>query len=181
VSDNLLKAVKLSEKGSGKIRIFDIGANGRQQREYTSSEMIGNLAEPAELFAEVSRGLVRPDARSPSQEVPQEELDAQQDEKAKIVNLFHYAKDPSRTHGVPCKFVLIDVRNATLTGSRSLTMRAKLSQTQRREYRNALVSRTRSSHDSSSTWSRLTFTSSRLLLRKVSSANSALIGVSGRS
>jgi ubiquitin carboxyl-terminal hydrolase 7 len=43
------------------------------------------------------------------QEVPQEELDAQQDEKAKIVNLFHYSKDPARTHGVPCKFVLIDV------------------------------------------------------------------------
>ena len=108
VSDNLLKAVKLSEKGSGKIRIFDIGSNGRQQREYTSSEMIGNLTEPAELFAEVSP-LVSLSDNAKLQEVPQEELDAQQDEKAKIVNLFHYSKDPARTHGVPCKFVLIDV------------------------------------------------------------------------
>lgn len=52
VGENLLKAVKLSENGSGKIRIFDT-TGGRQQREYTGSEMIGNLAEPAELHAEV--------------------------------------------------------------------------------------------------------------------------------
>lgn len=36
-----------------------------------------------------------------------EEIDAP--ESSKIVNLFHYAKDPSRTHGVPCKFVLLEV------------------------------------------------------------------------
>jgi ubiquitin carboxyl-terminal hydrolase 7 len=93
VSEGLLKAVKLSEGGSGRIRIFDISSNGRQQREYTSSEMIGNLTDPAELYAE---------------EVPQEEIDAQANEKSKIVNLFHYHKDPSRTHGVPCKFVLVE-------------------------------------------------------------------------
>lgn len=41
------------------------------------------------------------------QEIPLEEINA--DDNAKIVNLFHYAKDPSRPHGVPCKFVLREV------------------------------------------------------------------------
>jgi ubiquitin carboxyl-terminal hydrolase 7 len=27
-------------------------------------------------------------------------------EDAKLVNLFHYAKDPQRSHGVPCRFVI---------------------------------------------------------------------------
>lgn len=54
--------------------------------------MIGNLTEPAELFAE---------------EVPQEELSA--GDGTRIVNVFHYSKEPSRTHGVPCKFVLHEV------------------------------------------------------------------------
>ena len=54
--------------------------------------MIGNLAEPAELYAE---------------EIPMEELNA--GEGTKVVNLFHYAKDPSRIHGIPCKFVLAEV------------------------------------------------------------------------
>lgn len=37
-----------------------------------------------------------------------EELEAADRDNAKIVNLFHYAKDPQRTHGVPCKFVLYE-------------------------------------------------------------------------
>jgi ubiquitin carboxyl-terminal hydrolase 7 len=55
VSENLSKIVKMPPGGSGRIRIFDISSSGRSQREYTGSEMIGNLQEPAELFAEVSR------------------------------------------------------------------------------------------------------------------------------
>lgn len=43
-----------------------------------------------------------------SQEIPVEELEAADRDNAKIVNLFHYAKDPQRTHGVPCKFVLYE-------------------------------------------------------------------------
>jgi ubiquitin carboxyl-terminal hydrolase 7 len=56
--------------------------------------MIGNLNEPAELFAE---------------EVPAEELNASAGENARVVNLFHYHKEPSKTHGVPCKFVVLEV------------------------------------------------------------------------
>jgi len=89
VAETLAKSVKLPVDGRGRIRIFDIALNGRTQHELTGSEMIGNLQDPAELFAE---------------EVPTEELNAPDD--AKIVNMFHYAKEPSRTHGVPCRFVL---------------------------------------------------------------------------
>lgn len=118
VSEGLLKAVKLSQGGSGRIRIFDISSNGRQQREYTSSEMIGNLTDPAELYAE---------------EVPQEELDAQANEKSKIVNLFHYHKDPSRTHGVPCKFVLIEVGHTNdLRGFELIKQGEEFSETKKR-------------------------------------------------
>jgi ubiquitin carboxyl-terminal hydrolase 7 len=53
VSDALGKLVTLSEDGSHRIRIFDISQNGRHQRECTSSEMIANLREPTELWAEV--------------------------------------------------------------------------------------------------------------------------------
>lgn len=88
----MLKLVKLEPNGSGKIRIFDVSPSGRSPREHTGSEMIGNLPESAELYAE---------------EIPVEELQA--GEGTKIVNVFHYSRDPSRTHGVPCKFVLHEV------------------------------------------------------------------------
>ena len=92
VAENLSKSVKIAPGGSGKIRIFDITPSGRAQREYTSSEMIGNLQDPAELWAE---------------EIPLEEINAP--ENSKVVNMFHYARDISRPHGVPCRFVLVEV------------------------------------------------------------------------
>jgi ubiquitin carboxyl-terminal hydrolase 7 len=88
----LLKLVKLQPGGSGRIRIFDIHHNGRSQKELTSSEMIGNLPEPAELYAE---------------EIPVEELNI--GERDKIIDVFHYSKDPSRYFGVPFKFVIKEV------------------------------------------------------------------------
>ena len=47
------------------------------------------------------------------QEIPIDELNAP--DNAKIVNLFHYARDPSRTHGVPCKFIMIEVSDTSLS------------------------------------------------------------------
>lgn len=92
LSEHLLRHVKLQAGGSGRTRIFDVSPNGRAQKEYTGSEMIGNLHEPVELYAE---------------EVPADEIGA--GENTRVVNLFHYHKDPSRTHGVPCKFVVVEV------------------------------------------------------------------------
>ncbi|GMK58352.1 hypothetical protein CspeluHIS016_0503840 [Cutaneotrichosporon spelunceum] len=89
VVEHLLRNVQLQPGGSGKVRVFDISSNGRAQREYTGGEIIGNLAEPTELYAE---------------EIPLEELEA--GDNTKVVNLFHYSRDLSKTHGVPCRFVL---------------------------------------------------------------------------
>lgn len=54
LADNLAKEVKLSAGGTGKIRIFEISKDGKTQKEFTGSEMIGNIPEPVELYAEVS-------------------------------------------------------------------------------------------------------------------------------
>jgi len=51
--------------------------------------MIGNIPEPVELYAE---------------EVPREELEA--DDSDKVIGVFHFSKELSRTHGVPFKFVV---------------------------------------------------------------------------
>lgn len=53
LADHLAKQVKLSPGGTGKIRIFEISKDGKTQKEFTGSEMIGNIPEPVELYAEV--------------------------------------------------------------------------------------------------------------------------------
>lgn len=52
LADHLSKRITLTAGGTGKIRIFEI-REGKTQREFTGSEMIGNIPDPAELFAEV--------------------------------------------------------------------------------------------------------------------------------
>jgi ubiquitin carboxyl-terminal hydrolase 7 len=53
LADHLAKAVSLSRGGTGKIRVFEVSKDGKMQKEFTGSEMIGNIPEPVELFAEV--------------------------------------------------------------------------------------------------------------------------------
>jgi len=79
----------LTPDGTRKIRIFEVSKDGKTQKEFTGSEMIGNIPDPVELFAE---------------EIPREELEA--DEHDKIISVFHFSKDPARAHGVPFKFVV---------------------------------------------------------------------------
>lgn len=52
--DQILKLVTLSPGSTNKIRIFEISKDGKYQKEFNSSEMLGNLPE-TEFFAEVSR------------------------------------------------------------------------------------------------------------------------------
>jgi Ubiquitin-specific protease C-terminal len=52
LSENLAKQVTLIPEGSSKIRIFEISKDGKSQKEFTGSEMIGNIPE-VDLFAEV--------------------------------------------------------------------------------------------------------------------------------
>ena len=53
LADHLSKLVTLSPGGTGKIRIFEISKDGKTQKEFTGSEMIGNIPEPVDLYAEV--------------------------------------------------------------------------------------------------------------------------------
>lgn len=87
VAELLSKIVTL--EGSKKIRIFEVVQSGKQQREISGTDMIGNVNESIELFGE---------------EVSVEELQAS--EQDKIINVFHFSKEAHRTHGVPFKFVL---------------------------------------------------------------------------
>ena len=89
LADHLAKQVKLSPGGTGKIRIFEVSRDGKTQKEFTGSEMIGNIPDPVELYAE---------------EIPREELEA--DDTDKIISVFHFSKEVSRTHGVPFRFVV---------------------------------------------------------------------------
>jgi ubiquitin carboxyl-terminal hydrolase 7 len=53
LAENLAKKVTLTPGGTGRIRIFEISRDGKTQKEFTGSEMIGNIPDPVELYAEV--------------------------------------------------------------------------------------------------------------------------------
>jgi ubiquitin carboxyl-terminal hydrolase 7 len=53
LADNLAKLVSLTPGGTGKIRVFEVSKDGKTQKEFTGSEMIGNIPDPVELYAEV--------------------------------------------------------------------------------------------------------------------------------
>ena len=44
----------------------------------------------------------------PTQEIPRDELEA--DDADKVISVFHFSKEVSRTHGVPFRFVVKPVR-----------------------------------------------------------------------
>ena len=92
LTEHLSKQVQLTPTGTGRIRVFEVAKDGRTQKEFTGSEMIGNIPDPVELFAE---------------EIPREELEAE--ELDKIINAFHFTRDVARTHGIPFKFVVKSV------------------------------------------------------------------------
>ncbi|KAH7923859.1 cysteine proteinase [Leucogyrophana mollusca] len=89
LADHLAKQVTLTPGGTGKIRVFEVAKDGKTQKEFTGSEMIGNIPDPVELYAE---------------EIPREELEA--DDSDKVISVFHFSKEVSRTHGVPFRFVV---------------------------------------------------------------------------
>jgi ubiquitin carboxyl-terminal hydrolase 7 len=55
LADNLAKQISLTPSGTGKIRVFEVSKDGKTQKEFTGSEMIGNIPDPVELYAEVCR------------------------------------------------------------------------------------------------------------------------------
>lgn len=89
LADHLAKGVTLTPGGTNKIRVFEVSKDGKTQKEFTGSEMIGNIPDPVELYAE---------------EIPREEFEAS--EMDKVISVFHFHKEVSRTHGVPFRFVV---------------------------------------------------------------------------
>ncbi|GAA6026726.1 hypothetical protein JCM8097_005817 [Rhodosporidiobolus ruineniae] len=88
-NDHLGKQVKLAAAGgSGQIRLFEI-TEGKRQKVFSGSEVVRDVPEAAELYAE---------------EILEEELNAADDER--VVQVYHFNKEPSRTHGIPFRFVL---------------------------------------------------------------------------
>ncbi|GAA5992402.1 hypothetical protein JCM11641_002734 [Rhodosporidiobolus odoratus] len=87
-NEHLRKQVKLQPEGSGTIRIFEI-INGRTQKVFNGSEVVRDVPEATELYAE---------------EISSEEANVEDDER--IVQVYHFNKDPSRAHGIPFRFVL---------------------------------------------------------------------------
>ncbi|OSC99045.1 cysteine proteinase [Trametes coccinea BRFM310] len=117
----LSKQVKLTPGGTGKIRFFEVSKDGKSQKEFTYSEMIGNIPDPVELYAE---------------EIPREELEA--DDADKVINVFHFSKEVSRTHGVPFRFVVKPNEKFSETKKR-LQARIGVSDKDFAKYRFALI------------------------------------------
>ncbi|KAJ7924230.1 hypothetical protein B0H13DRAFT_2230059 [Mycena leptocephala] len=89
LADHISKLVTLTPSGSQKIRVFEISKDGKTQKEFAGLEMIGNIPESVELYAE---------------QIPLEELEV--DDSEKVIGVFHFSKELSRTHGVPFNFVV---------------------------------------------------------------------------
>ncbi|KAJ7743890.1 hypothetical protein B0H14DRAFT_3607165 [Mycena olivaceomarginata] len=66
-----------------------ISKDGKTRKEFAGLEMIGNIPESVELYAE---------------QIPLEELEV--DDSEKVIGVFHFSKELSRTHGVPFNFVV---------------------------------------------------------------------------
>lgn len=92
VIDSVAKEIKFAkEGGTQKIRIFEIPSGGRMQKLYTGSELIKDMTANTldDLYAE---------------EIPIEEMNVTEDER--VITCYHFAKEPTRFHGVPFRFVL---------------------------------------------------------------------------
>jgi ubiquitin carboxyl-terminal hydrolase 7 len=85
------KAQISSEEEGGKIRIYETSSN-RFYREPLRDHPVANLNDFTQIYAE---------------RVPQEELEAPED--SRFAHVFHFQTDVSRVHGVPFKFLLIEV------------------------------------------------------------------------
>lgn len=121
LSDQLAKLVTLRPEGTGKIRIFESAALGKQQRELHSFDTINSIPDGTELFAE---------------EIWPEELAPGEDKK--LVQVCHFSKDIARTHGVPFRFVLKQGERFAETAQR-LQQRMDVPEKEFAKYRFALI------------------------------------------
>jgi len=120
LADHIAHQVTLSARGSGKVRVFEISKDGCRQKVFTGTELLGNLSE-VKMYAE---------------QVPMDELYT--GESDKIIDVFHFTTEPSRTHGVPFRFVVRPDEKFSDTKKR-LQARMGVSGSSMAQYRFALV------------------------------------------
>ncbi|CAG8473227.1 8493_t:CDS:10 [Acaulospora morrowiae] len=87
ILEAILQKVSLSTPNS-KIRLYEV-VNHKISKEYTGTESVERISEFSTLYAE---------------EIPKEELESNANDK--IVQVFHFTKEPVRLHGIPFKFVI---------------------------------------------------------------------------
>ncbi|CAG8488525.1 10217_t:CDS:10 [Acaulospora colombiana] len=87
IIDVIRQKVSLSSPNS-KIRLYEVN-NHKIHKEYVGTELVERIADYVTLYAE---------------EIPQEEMEAGANEK--VVQVFHFTKEPLRSHGIPFKFVI---------------------------------------------------------------------------
>ncbi|CAG8434848.1 2439_t:CDS:10 [Funneliformis mosseae] len=87
ILEEILKKVTLSSPNA-RIRLYEV-MNHRIQRECIGTEPIEKIQEFMTLYAE---------------EIPQDELLA--DNNDRTIQVYHFTKEPLRTHGIPFKFVI---------------------------------------------------------------------------
>lgn len=131
--DALIQKAQISgEEEGGKIRVYETSSN-RFYREPSREHPVANLNDFTQIYAE---------------RVPQEELTAPED--SRFVQVFHFQTDVSRVHGVPFKFLLVEVSLLSLAESQLLTFNRERSlETRRSDWRSEVESRARALRRSS--------------------------------
>lgn len=131
----LVKKAKIpDETEGGRIRVYETSSN-RFYREPARDQSVLNLNEYTQIFAE---------------RIPEEELAADDNN---FIHVFHFQNEVNRVHGVPFKFLLLEV--STLKDASCLTpvtyaiTRARSLPTPRRDLRSGQASRARALRRSS--------------------------------
>lgn len=121
LAEQLARELPLSPDATGRIRVFEVAAQGKQQRELPASEFVGTLPDNAELFAEQ----VWPDELAGGDDV-------------RVVTVCHFYRDIARTHSVPFRFAVRRGERFADTRAR-LQARLRVPDAEFAKYRFALV------------------------------------------
>jgi len=117
LAEHVAKNVSQQPLDPLKIRLFAISKDGKRQEELNALDMIGNLPDGTELYAEVRdtfclAGML---FNIFSGQIPVEEDEAEEGDK--IIFAYHFYREPTRAHGVPFRAVCKPVRCSVFPGS----------------------------------------------------------------
>lgn len=86
--DALQKKANLDDEVIREMRLFDV-LGGKIRQEFYGDYSVTNIPENSTIYAE---------------KIPEEEL--HMDSEDRVINAFNFNGEPSRTHGIPFKFVV---------------------------------------------------------------------------